>query len=627
MPLCMWKRILLFLPLLACTASPARDKVENWVEVRSPHFVVATDSNEKQGRRIADQFERMRSLFHVLFPKLEIDPGSPIMVVAVKNEKDFRALEPEEYLGKGQLKLGGLFLRGPDKNYVLMRLDAEGEHPYAVIYHEYTHLLLAKGAEWIPLWLNEGLAQFYQNTDIHEKDAALGQPSPENILLLRRSRMLPLATLFAVDHNSPYYHEENKESIFYAESWALTHYISVTDFQKKEHRLTDYSDLLAKKVDPLTAANQAFGNLKQLQDDLFAYIQQGRFSHFEVKTTTEVDDSAFKVEPLTPPQADALRADFLACNQRTGDARALLDHVLEEDPNNVAAHETMGFLEFREGHLDEANQWYAKAVELDSQSYLAHYYFAAISMLRPISEADELKVENSLRQAIKLNPTFAPSFDRLAVLLARRHRDLEEARMMGLTAVSLDPGNIGYRVNAASVLMAMQHGQDAVEALRAAEKVAKSPEESQFVEEALLRAQAYAASQQEIERETQSSREQAQASVKADSVSAASNDDAPVPHLVHRNFVPHGPHRFITGVLENVHCDATNLDLAVKSDGKTTVLHTDNYFKVEFSALDFQPDGALKPCSDLAGRPAKVEYVESANKAERARLLSIELHK
>ena len=65
-------------------------------------------------------------------------------MLAIKDEKDFRALEPEAYLAKGSLKLGGLFLRAPDKNYVLMRLDAQGEHPYAVVYHEYTHLILSK---------------------------------------------------------------------------------------------------------------------------------------------------------------------------------------------------------------------------------------------------------------------------------------------------------------------------------------------------------------------------------------------------------------------------------------------------------------------------------------------------
>ena len=289
----MWKRIVLLLPLLAAALGAACDKPENWLEVRSPHFTVVTNANEKAGRRIADQFERMRSVFHVMFPHLSIETGAPIIVLAIKDEKDFRALEPQTYLAKGQLKLGGLFLRAPDKNYVLMRLDAEGEHPYAVVYHEYTHLLLGKSAEWLPLWLNEGLAEFYENTDIHEKDVALGQPSPGNLELSRENRLLPLATLFTVDTSSPYYHEQNKGSIFYAESWALTHYFHVKDHQQKTFRLTAYAELLAKKVDPVTAATRAFGDLKQLQSDLEGYIRQGTFSYFKLSTSTEVDGTAF----------------------------------------------------------------------------------------------------------------------------------------------------------------------------------------------------------------------------------------------------------------------------------------------------------------------------------------------
>lgn len=136
--------VALFLPVLAS----GRDKAESWVEVRSPHFSVITNSNEKQARRVADQFERMRSVFHTFFNKLQIDNLGSITVLALKDEKDFGALEPAAYLAKGQLKLAGVFLRGADKNYVLMRLDAEGEQ---VVYHEYTHLLLSK-AGFIPLW-------------------------------------------------------------------------------------------------------------------------------------------------------------------------------------------------------------------------------------------------------------------------------------------------------------------------------------------------------------------------------------------------------------------------------------------------------------------------------------------
>ncbi len=616
----MLKYRFLLLPMLAAALALARDKPENWTEVRSPHFTVVTNSNEKQGRRVADQFERMRSVFHVAFPKLQIDPGSPIIVLAIKDEKDFKALEPEAYLAKGSLKLGGLFLRAPDKNYVLMRLDAEGEHPYAVVYHEYTHLLMSKAAEWMPLWMNEGLAEFYQNTDIHEKDVSLGEPSAENILLLRQNRLLPLATLFTVDEKSPYYHEENKGSIFYAESWALVHYIHIKDHQDKTTRLSQYAELLAQKVDPVTAATRAFGDLKQLQSALEGYIRQGSFSYFKMTTTTEVDDSTFKVQAPTPVQADAVRADFLAYNERTADAQALLNHVLQEDPNNVSAQETMGFLEFRQGHLEEARKRYAQAVQLDSQSSLAHYYFAAISMSGPLAAADEARVESSLRSAIKLNPSFAPTYDRLAAFLGMRRRNLDEARLMGVTAVSLDPANVGYRINVANVLLAMGQGQNAVNVLGYAAKLAKSPQELQAVDNLLMSAQQYAAAQAE-----QSGRMNEEAKATPAQGAAAEID---VPHLIHRKeFVPSGPHRFIVGILKAVHCDAPNLDLTVSSGTKTIALHADNYYKIQFTALNFQPSGDLKPCSDLENRPAKVEYVESADQTDAPHLISIELHK
>ena len=619
----MVQRLCFLLLLFAAAPTPARDKAENWIEVRSPHFTVVINSNEKQGRRIADQFERMRSVFQVAFPKLQIDPGTPIIVLAIRDEKDFKALEPEAYLAKGSLKLGGLFLRAADKNYVLMRLDAEGEHPYAVVYHEYTHLLVTKAAEWMPLWLNEGLAEFYQNSDIREKDVSLGEPSGENILLLRQNRLLPLASLFTVDASSPYYHEENKGSIFYAESWALTHYIFMKDHQDKGSRLAQYAELLIQKVDPVTAATRAFGDLKQLQSMLENYIRQGSFVYFKMMATTEVDDSAFSAQALTPAQSDAVRADFLAYNQRTADAQALLNQVFEEDPNNVSAQETMGLIEFRQGHLEEARKRYAQAVQLDSQSFLAHYYFAAISMSGQIAAADEARVESSLRSAIKLNPAFAPSYDRLAVFLGMRRRNLDEARMMGVTAVSLDPANIGYRINMANVLLAMGQGQNAVRVLGLAAKLAKSPQESQAVDHLLMNAQEYAEAQEQNAAQNRRLSEES----KADLPSTPSAE-ADIPHLVRRKeFVASGPHHFVWGVLKAVHCDEPRLDLTVSSGAKTLTLHADNFYKIQFSALNFQPSSDLKPCSDLENRPAKVEYVESADKTDSPRLIAIELHK
>src|SRR5579862_6150630 len=154
--------LLLFLTTLTASAS-----TPTWIEVQSQHFTLITDSSDKQGRHVLDQLERMRWVFHTLFPHSSVDPAAPITVIAVKKKNDFAALEPEAYLAKGQITLAGLFLNTQDKNYILLRLDAENEqHPFATIYHEYTHLQLSSASDWLPLWLNEGLAEFFQNTDI-----------------------------------------------------------------------------------------------------------------------------------------------------------------------------------------------------------------------------------------------------------------------------------------------------------------------------------------------------------------------------------------------------------------------------------------------------------------------------
>jgi hypothetical protein len=105
----MLRRIAIASVLWASCCSFASGAGEQWVQVSSPHFTVITDSSDKQGRHILDQFERMRWLFQTLFPKIKVDPPLPIVVIAVKNAKEFQAIEPAVYLSKEQVSLSGFF--------------------------------------------------------------------------------------------------------------------------------------------------------------------------------------------------------------------------------------------------------------------------------------------------------------------------------------------------------------------------------------------------------------------------------------------------------------------------------------------------------------------------------------
>jgi hypothetical protein len=145
--------ILSSIAVFVMAASANGSSPDHWVETRSAHFVVLSDASEKEARRVASQFERMHLVFHTLFPTQGDDSDPPITVIAVKDKKDLQALEPEAYLAKGQIDLAGFFLRTADKNYILVRLDAQEEHAYSTVYHEYTHYMLRKADNWLPLWL------------------------------------------------------------------------------------------------------------------------------------------------------------------------------------------------------------------------------------------------------------------------------------------------------------------------------------------------------------------------------------------------------------------------------------------------------------------------------------------
>jgi tetratricopeptide (TPR) repeat protein len=616
-------RIALFLLLGVSTLAFARDKTETWTRVSTQHFTIYCDGNEKDGRKIADQLERMRAMFQTAFPDMKVDPPSPILVLAVKNEKGFRALEPEAYLAKGQLQLAGLFLPAPDKNYVLLRMDAPGEHPYATVYHEYTHLLFSKAQDWLPLWLNEGMAEYYQNTELRDKDTILGEASTDDILWLRQNRLLPLTTLLTVDRNSPYYHEEQKGSIFYSESWALTHYLHVKDAENNTHRVSDYVSLMSKHSDSVAAATQVFGDLKQLQAALERYISQSNFKAFRLNKPLPVDDTTFKVQSISETQADAVRADFLAYNQREKDARALLDQLLHDDPNSTLAHETMGYLEFRAGNLDKAQNWYEQAVKLDSQSYLANYYYASIAMQRGSSDADA-QIESSLQKAIKLNPSFAPSYDQLATFYGMRHKNMDQARMLSLQATQLDPGNVRYRVTGANLLANMQRPEDAVTVLQAALKLAKNPEEAMMVQNQLDSIQQYMAMRENAEENNRGHQEDMKSTNEASLVSSSETTEAPP--ALERELK--GPRHFITGTVKHVHCSPpASLALDIDDGQATLSLRTSNYYKLVFTAFGFTPNGALHPCSDLEGAHAKVGYAAATEPGKNGRLVSVELHK
>jgi tetratricopeptide (TPR) repeat protein len=617
---------------------------EQWFRVTSPHFIVITNSYEKQGRHILDQFERMRWVFQTLFPGLNVDPAEPIVIIAAADKKSFQALEPAEYLARGQMKLSGLFQRTQDKNYILLNLDLENEeHPYATIYHEYTHIQFRNDQAWIPIWINEGLAEFFENTDIHSKDVELGMPNVNHILYLRQNSLIPLDVLFRVDHSSPYYHQEEKASILYAESWALTHFLFVTDRQNHTSRLQTYLDLCRNHEDPAVAGQKAFGDLKILQNQLSSYIGSGRYMQFGLNSSAApIDESRFESQILTEPQVNAARAGVLAGVRRTSEAQALAESVLASDPKNIEAREVLGSIALQAGDRTTARKWYGEAVNLGSANYLAYFYFAQLSMGR-LDEADPESIEKSLRSAIRLNPQFAPSYDMLAHILSQEHKDLDEAHRLNLQAIQLDPSQLAYRTNAASILMQQGKFEDAANVLRLALKVSRNPSQQQMLQARLAQIQQIvdARKGQEtsgiITLQGAASEPDSSGPVvvvshggKVDqSQSPQSEAVVDIPKVpTHPAAAANAPHHTLQGVTHAVKCGYPSvLELQLAGTSKTVTLFNNNFFKIDLATLGFTPSGNIDPCTNIEGMKARIEYADAPDKGADGQIVSIILMK
>jgi TonB family protein len=202
--------------------------------------------------------------------------------------------------------------------------------------------------------------------------------------------------------------------------------------------------------------------------------------------TIDVDDSSFIVQPLSQSQTDARRAELLAHVGRTSDARPLLDDVLRNDPSNVGARETMGYVAFREQNFDEARKWCLQAIKLDPNSFVAHYLFAAASIRKGVvDKGSQAAVEESLRTVIKINPSFAPGYDALAIFYSQRGTNLTEARDLIERAVQLGPGVPEIRIDESQVLASMNKSKEAIEVLELAVKMSRTPEQLAAAENVL----------------------------------------------------------------------------------------------------------------------------------------------
>ncbi len=605
---CVLVMICIFARPLYCSATE-----ETWTEVRSPHFVVASNAGEKQARRIAKSFELFRSLLQTIL-NLKVDPGSPLIVLASSDQAGFDALLPRDRLGKGEAKPSGLFLGGADQSFVLLRTDVPRQQAYHAIYHEYVHMVMRLNMQHMPIWLSEGLAELFAFAELSDGASSIGRPSPGSLQVLNRYALIPLSTLMTVTHDSPHYHQQDKMQIFYAQSWAITHYLMLGDKRAHAGKLGELLSLLKAGVSDNEATERAFGDLTVLQKNLAQYIRSQRFYQFEDPAKLRTNEDAYSARTLPPPELWALRGRVLVQSNRLDEAKTMLEQALRLDTRSAAANEGMGLLLLRNSNYGEAQKYFSAAADLESKSFLTQFYAGQSAFL---NNGDLKAAEGYLRKALAINPEFAPAYRTLSYVMLRIGGKSEEALELASKAALLEPGELSHRFNVVSILLEMKRYDDARTVCKNTLKLADTETERRQAESMLLvidnsqqrmlesqrRAEALKedARLREARRlENRKLEEQRQTQMDNRRQSA----DRPGPEI------KTGPSIKLSGRIRSVVCgDPATMDVVIESKGTQRRLRTENYYNVQFWAANAPGKSGFEPCVELDGKSVEIEFL------------------
>lgn len=470
--------LLLFAWLIAPPVSAQVKPLTEWRQMRSANFYLMGDVSEGDLRRVASRLEQFRAAVGRLLPKASVTTATPTTVLVFRSHRNYQPFKPL-YNGKANENVAGYFMGGPAINYITLTTETRGQggedERYGIIYHELVHLMVNNTVRGVPLWFNEGLAEYYRTLELEGdgRQVLVGRIHSPHVLLLRE-QFIPVDQLVAVDHRSPLYNERAKTSIFYAESWALVHYLLLGEKQKYASKAALLLDALVNGTPFPEACQRVLGiSAAQLQKQLRSYLERDSFTM--TKWTFPERLAAIErlpAAPVTDADAHATAGALLLRMRRLTEATEHLEFALKLAPDSVQANATLGVLLAQQGRADQALTHLQRAA--GGQGATAQTHFDLATALQQIREGGgdsgtdaDAQIEAALRKAIALDPGFAEAYAALARVLDQRRASGEEVFALQQKAIALAPGREDYMLNLGLYLSNRQQFADAKTVLTA----------------------------------------------------------------------------------------------------------------------------------------------------------------
>lgn len=445
----------LFCAILIFAVSTPSFAKDTWVNVRSKNFFLIGNASEKEIRQVATKLEQFRETFRLLFPRTKFNQTIQTNVVVFKNDSAYKPFKPKGADGKPDEWLAGYFQPGEDVNYITLAAGGNKEDTYGTIFHEYVHFLLDTnfGKSDVPPWFNEGLAEYYQTFKIEDdQKVTLGSLQNGHLQLLQQSQLIPLKTFFEINNYSLHQNGNHSRSIFYAQAWALIHYLIQGNNGANNDAMNKFLGLVMSNVEPEKAFQQAFqSDYATMEKALKKYVSQNTY---RVSVATFKNKLVFDTEmttvPLSEAEANAYLGDLLYHTHEYTDAEVYLQKAIALDANSSLANTSLGLVKMRQRNFDEAKKYLEKAIAGDQKNHFAHYNYAYVlsregmdefGYVSKFSPEASKKMRESLQKAIEINPSFIESYRLLGFVNLVSNENLAESLAFLKKALELQPGN------------------------------------------------------------------------------------------------------------------------------------------------------------------------------------------
>ena len=474
---------------LACAVMSLCARAEaasNWRRVRSENFVVVSNASEAEARASAARLEELRAIFSRLQVQDSFDVRLPVTVILFQNDGDYEFFKPT-YRGDLRHDVAGYFLPAPDLNYITVSLETTRRRdPHSVLFHEYVHALVRNNYADAPLWLNEGLAQYYSEFELSNdrRRVSLGRQLKHRLDPLAREELLPLETLLSVEASSAHYQQHDRHAVFYAQAWAFVHYLLSDAARARQAQLARYLELLGAGKTVNESFREAFKiDFGQMESELRAYTRAARYrerSETFAEPVPHDTDAKLESRVLTDAEVQATLGDLLLHAGRTDDAEEYLSRALKWDAALASAHSSLGLLRLKQNRLSEAKELLARAINIEPENYLARFYYADV--LRREGLDTELTITGyaattrliraELKKVIELAPNFLEAYAMLGQVDVERSPQVEETFALLRRAAALAPKRREFNLLLAQLHLRLEAFQRARQIL---EPLARDP--------------------------------------------------------------------------------------------------------------------------------------------------------